>query len=167
MEGTGATPTFGYPSRPNAQIGSGKGSSKRPEGADAEVAVCATSRSVFFLPKPLRTRPNPLVGLYPRKHDLLFSYSLDSPTSSRMAEGDPELQWLTELSTEGRLCATDARKEYSIPDSVLKPLPCERRINPHYTSAAPMRLYHREDILPAATAFHIRKRAADEERASK
>ena len=49
---------------------------------------------------------------------------------------DERLEWLNEVSKDGkRVCASRARDEYQIPDSVLKRLHCEFGTNPHYRSA--------------------------------
>ena len=78
-----------------------------------------------------------------------------------------DLGWLYELSKEGRVCASRAHNEYKVPDSVLKRLEVQLQSNPHYRSAAPMRMYLREDVLTAAVKFHEGKRAAEEERAGR
>lgn len=84
-----------------------------------------------------------------------------------MEDDADDLQWLGELSTEGNVCASRARSEYRIPESVLRPLECRKTRNPMYASAAPMRLYSREAVLAAAVSHHSKKRAAEEARASK
>ncbi len=45
-----------------------------------------------------------------------------------------------------RICATTAKARYRLRDSDLRLLHCDRYINPHYRSAAPMRLYYEEDV---------------------
>ena len=78
-----------------------------------------------------------------------------------------DLGWLDKLSKEGRVCASRAHNEYKVPDSVIRKLDVQLWSNPHYRSAAPMRMYLREDVLVAAVKFHTGKRAAEEERASR
>ena len=49
-----------------------------------------------------------------------------------------------------RICATDAKRIYGLNDVDLSQVACELRRNPHYSSAAPMRLYLIEDVLNIA-----------------
>lgn len=79
----------------------------------------------------------------------------------------PDAEALAELGTEGKVCASRARDEYEIPDRVLAPLDCSLARNPHYRSAAPMRLYSREEVLPAAVKHHELKDEIERTRAAK
>ena len=78
-----------------------------------------------------------------------------------------ELDWLDELVTEGQICASQARSEYRIPESVLRPLECDHWPNPHYLGAAPMRMYIRQQVLQAAVPYHEKKIASEKLRAEK
>lgn len=55
-----------------------------------------------------------------------------------------------------RMCATRARSQLGATDKLLRDLPCERVRNPHYRSAAPMRMYDTQEVQDA-----VRKAEAD------
>lgn len=49
-----------------------------------------------------------------------------------------------------RICASTAKSEYSLSEKDLEMLPCLRVSNPHYRSAAPMRLYEESAVIAAS-----------------
>lgn len=49
-----------------------------------------------------------------------------------------------------RICAGTAKSEYALSDKDLEILPCWRVSNPHYRSAAPMRLYEESAVIAAS-----------------
>lgn len=57
-------------------------------------------------------------------------------------------------NNEDRITATTARSEYKLTDTDLDGLRCEHRRNPHYKSAAPMRLYAIRDVVQLAYQKH-------------
>mmetsp|Transcript_8790 Transcript_8790/g.16405 ORF Transcript_8790/g.16405 Transcript_8790/m.16405 type:complete len:619 (-) Transcript_8790:447-2303(-) len=56
-----------------------------------------------------------------------------------------------------RITLTRARSEYNLPREVLDDLPCKLTRNPHYRSAAPMRLYLLRDVLRAEHKLSIER----------
>ena len=77
------------------------------------------------------------------------------------------LKDIDELPTEGKVCASRARDEYHIPDRVLAHLEPDYCRNPHYRSAAPMRLYERQAVEEEALTHHEDKLAEERQRAAK
>lgn len=61
-----------------------------------------------------------------------------------------------------RVCATRAKSQLGATEGLLRTLDCERVRNPHYRSAAPMRLYDTEEVQEAVRNAQARKAYREE-----